>query len=151
METILLVDDESDVRDLARDILTAKGYRVLEAGGGEEAVRVVQSHGEPIDLLLTDVVMPGMSGPELAAQLRGQRPEMKVLYMSGFALARAQHEMLNVGAGVEPGSPILAKPFSVEGLTRKVAEVLTPRSPSRSPFARARDRQAEPRSDPWGP
>ncbi len=83
METILLVDDESDVRDLARDILTAKGYRVLEAGGGEEAVRVVQSHGEPIDLLLTDVVMPGMSGPELAAQLRGQRPEMMVLYMSG--------------------------------------------------------------------
>ena len=151
METILLVDDESDVRDVARDILAAKGYRILEAGNADEALRVAQSHGEPIDLLLTDVVMPGVHGHELAAQLRVQRPEMKVLYMSGFVLVQAQHERPEASAGLEPGSPILPKPFSPEALIKKVSEVLAVRNPPRSPFARARAPQAEPRPDPWWP
>ena len=153
METILLVDDEPDVCHLARDILEAKGYRILEAGGADEARRIAQSHAEPIHLLLTDVMMPGMSGHELAAQLRPQRPDMKVLYMSGFALVRAQHEMLERGVGLEPGSPILPKPFSVEGLTQKVREVLASRAPSRSAaFARPSARGGpDSRSDPWWP
>lgn len=82
--------------------------------------------------------MPGLGGQELAARPQPQRPEKKVLYMSGFTLVRSQREILETEASLEPDSPILAKPFSVEGLTQKVREVLgTPRS-SRSPFARAR-------------
>jgi len=151
METILLVDDEPDVRAVARDVLAAKGYRILEAANAEEALRVAQEHSEPIDLLLTDVVMPGLHGHELAAQLRAQRPGLKVLYMSGFALVQAQHEMLETRAGLEPGSPILPKPFSAETLTRKVGEVLVTRSSSPSPFARAGTPKAPPRPDPWWP
>ena len=150
MDTILLVDDESEVRDLAREILEAHGYRTLQAGSGEEALEVAHRHPEPIALLLTDVVMPGMHGHELAAQLRIHRPDTKVLYMTGFALVQAQHEMLSTRAGIEPGSPLLPKPFSPEGLTRKVSEVLATRSaPRRSPFARSH--APAPRADPWWP
>jgi CheY-like chemotaxis protein len=74
MATILLVDDEPDIRSLVRDVLGPQGYRILEAGNADEALRVAQEHGKPIDLLLTDVVMPGMHGHELAAQLLVQRP-----------------------------------------------------------------------------
>jgi len=115
METILLVDDESDVRDLARDILTAKGYRVLEAGGGEEAVRVVQSHGEPIDLLLTDVVMPRMQGNELAARLGTLRPGVRVLYMSGYA-----QPILGDDGTLQDGVLLVEKPFTETGLLASV-------------------------------
>lgn len=151
MEMILVVDDEPEVRALAREVLEAKGYRILEAGNAEEALRVAQEHADPIDLLLTDVVMPGLHGHELAAQLRAQRPGLKVLYMSGFVLAQAQHEMLETRAGLEPGSPLLPKPFSSESLARKVGEVLATRSPSTSPFARARVPKTTPRPDPWWP
>ncbi len=150
MDTILLVDDESEVRDLAREILEAQGYRILEAASAEEALQVARTHTEPIALLLTDVVMPGLHGHELAAQLRVQRPETKVLYMTGFALVQAQHEMLTTRAGLEPGSPLLPKPFSSEGLIKKVGEVLATRTAARSPFARGRPAQA-PRADPWWP
>ncbi len=145
METILVVDDESDVCGLARDCLVAAGYRVLEAGGGDEALRVAAAHTEPIHLLLTDVVMPRLNGVELARRLTRQRPDTKVLYMSGFAVVGAQIESLS-GPGLEPGDPILPKPFSTETLTRKVREVLDSPSPSRSPFSRAR-----PRQDQWWP
>jgi two-component system cell cycle sensor histidine kinase/response regulator CckA len=151
MEMILLVDDEPDVRAVARDVLAGKGYRILEAGNAEEALRIAQEHGDLIDLLLTDVVMPGLHGHELAAQLRAQRPGLKVLYMSGFALVQAQHEMLETRAGLEPGSPILPKPFNAEALTKKVGEVLATQSPSPSPFARARTAKTAPRPDPWWP
>ncbi len=151
METILLVDDQPDVRELARDMLAAKGYQVLEAGNAAEALQVGQNHAGHIDLLLTDVVMPGMSGHGLAAELRRQRPDVRVLYMSGFALMRAQHETLEMNAGLDPGSPILPKPFSAESLTQKVAEVLAPRNPSPSPFARKKAGPGEPRPDPWWP
>jgi len=145
METILVVDDEPDVCGLARDCLVAAGYRVLEAGGGDEALRLAEAYSEPIHLLLTDVVMPRLNGVELARRLTRQRPDTKVLYMSGFAVVGAQIESLS-GPGLEPGDPILPKPFSSETMTRKVREVLGSPSPSRSPFSRPR-----PRPDQWWP
>ncbi len=150
METILLVDDQADVLALARDILQDKGYRILEAGDAAEALQIAHAHAEPIHLLLTDVVMPGMNGRQLAERLGRERPEMKVLYMSGFSLVLANHETAEAGSGLEAGTPILAKPFSVEGLTQKVREVLESRAPSRSPFARPRAGR-ESRPDPWWP
>jgi two-component system, cell cycle sensor histidine kinase and response regulator CckA len=145
METILVVDDEPDVCELARDCLLAAGYMVLEATDGEEALRIAEAHTEPIHLLLTDVVMPRLNGVELAGRLTRQRPDTKVLYMSGFAVVGAQHELLS-GPGLEAGDPILPKPFNAESLTRKVREILTTPSPSRSPFSRPR-----PRPDQWWP
>lgn len=145
METILVVDDESEVREFARDILVAGGYEVLEARDGEEALRVAETHTAPIHLLLTDVVMPRLNGVELAGQLTRRRPDTKVLYMSGFAVLGAQLEQLS-GPTLEPGDLILPKPFTAEVLTRRVHEVLARPTPSRSPFSRAR-----PRPDQWMP
>lgn len=139
METILVVDDEADVCELARDCLVAQGYRVLDARDGEEALRIAEGHAEPIHLLLTDVMMPRLNGVELAGRLTRQRADTKVLYMSGFAVVGAQTEQLS-GPGLQPGDPILPKPFSSEALTRKVREVLDRPAPSRSPFSRPRTR-----------
>lgn len=146
METILVVDDEPDVRDLAREVLVARGYEVLEAGDGDEALRVAEAHPAPIHLLLTDVVMPRLNGVELARQLTQLRPDTKVLYMSGFLVVGAGQHATAGGLSLEPGTPILAKPFSTDALARKVHEVLERPTPPRSPFSRSR-----PRSDPWGP
>ncbi len=151
VKTILVVDDEPDVCELVRDYLVAEGYSVLQAGNGEEALRIAEAHAEPIHLLLTDVVMPGMSGHRLAMELRRRRPDVSILYMSGFALTHAQHETLGMDAELEPGSPILPKPFTAEGLTQKVRELLASRGPSQSPFARKKTVPGDPRSDPWGP
>ncbi len=145
METILVVDDESDVCEVARDCLVAAGYNVLQAGSGEEALQIAEARTEAIHLLLTDVVMPHLNGVELAGRLTRQRPDTKVLYMSGFAVVGAQTEHLS-GPGLQPGDPILPKPFSTEALTRKVREVLDKPNPSRSPFSRARTRP-----DQWWP
>ncbi|HMH75900.1 MAG TPA: response regulator, partial [Candidatus Udaeobacter sp.] len=84
MRTILVVDDDPWVRVLARDVLAGEGYRVLEASDGQDAIRVAAEHPGPIHLLLTDVVMPQMSGPELAKRLVRSRPETKILCMSGY-------------------------------------------------------------------
>jgi len=145
METILVVDDEPDVRGLAREILEAGGYEVMEAGDGEEALRVAEAYPAPIHLLLTDVVMPRLNGVEPASRLTQLHPDKKVLYMSGFLVVGAQPAQAG-GVSLEPGASILPKPFSADGLTRKVHEVLARPSPPRSPFSRPR-----PRSDPWGP
>jgi CheY-like chemotaxis protein len=145
METVLVVDDEADVCELARDCLVAAGYRVLEARDGEEALRIAEGHPEPIHLLLTDVMMPRLNGVELAGRLTRQRPDMKVLYMSGFAVVGAQTEQLS-GPGLQPGDPILPKPFSTEALIRKIREVLDRPAASRSPFSRPRTRP-----DQWWP
>ena len=93
----------------------------------------------PIHLLLTDVVMPRLNGVELAGQLTRRRPDTKVLYMSGFAVVGAQLEQV-AGPTLEPGDPILPKPFSAEALTRKVQEVLARAGSPRSVFSRARPR-----------
>ena len=84
-ETVLLVEDEADVRLVAKEFLRGFGYTVLEAGNGAEALDVAKNHSGPVHLLLTDIVMPGMSGPDLAAQLTAARAETRVVYMSGYA------------------------------------------------------------------
>jgi two-component system, cell cycle sensor histidine kinase and response regulator CckA len=125
--TILVVDDEPTVLDTVRDGLTAHGYQVLKASGGEEALQVVQGHQGPIALALVDVVMPGMSGPEVAQRLHEARPDLKILFMSGFSTE------VVVVHGLTPGDPLLVKPFSLESLARKVHEILDYRSPFSRP------------------
>ncbi len=118
-ETILLAEDEEQVRAVARDILQRAGYTVLEARTPEEAIAIAESPDTPIDLLLTDVVMPQMSGPELAKQVKARRPQLKVLCMSGYAEdATVRHGVIDAGL------PFLQKPITVEGLTKKVRAVL---------------------------
>ena len=118
-ETILLVEDESDVRELARDVLSMAGYRVVEAATGGDAERLCREHAGPIHLLLTDVIMPKMGGRELAARLAGSRPGMRVLYMSGYTDdAISRHGVLG------PGISFLPKPFTPADLARKVRKVL---------------------------
>jgi two-component system cell cycle sensor histidine kinase/response regulator CckA len=117
-ETILLVEDETKLRDLAGTILGSLGYRVLMASDGVEACELSQAYAEQVDLLLTDVVMPRMNGRETAERLGQERPGIKVLYMSGYTGQ-------GVGQGVLPeGCYFLAKPFTREKLATKVREVL---------------------------
>jgi len=118
-ETVLLTEDDPLVRLLARTVLERAGYAVLTAAGGKEALILADDHRGPIHLLLTDVVMPEMSGRELMHHLAERRPEVKVLYVTGYSEdAVAQHGVL------DPGTAFLPKPFTPEVLTRKVREVL---------------------------
>ena len=118
-ETVLLVEDEDDVRALARELLEGLGYTVLEACRPREAMRLADQHLGPIHLLLTDVVMPELNGRRLAEHLMPSRTDMKVLYMSGYADdAIVQHGVL------EPGTRLLEKPFSAKTLAAKVRDVL---------------------------
>ncbi len=123
METVLLVEDEDAVRDLARDILQARGYTVLEARHGAEALRISEQHPGPIHLMLTDVVMPEMIGRELADRLAVLRPETKVLYMSGYTDNAVVHHGV-----LDPGTIFLQKPFTAAVLARKVREILDSRA-----------------------
>jgi CheY-like chemotaxis protein len=118
-ETVLLVEDEEAVRRLARLQLEMRGYKVLEASGGQEAIRVARDYDGPIHLLVTDVVMPEMSGGRLVESLRPDRPEMKVLYMSGYN----DDALVRHGITEETGA-FLQKPFSLPLLATKVREVL---------------------------
>ena len=118
-ETILLVEDEERVRRLARTILAGHGYSVLEAPNGAEALRISEQHGGAIHLLVTDVVMPEMSGRELASRLIAKNPDMKVLFVSGYT----DDTVLRYGV-VQAGIPFLQKPFTPSTLARKVREVL---------------------------
>jgi two-component system, cell cycle sensor histidine kinase and response regulator CckA len=119
METVLLVEDEDAVRDLVRDILQARGYIVLEARRGAEALRISEQHPAPIHLMLTDVVMPEMTGRELADQLAVLRPTIKVLYMSGYTDSAVVHHGV-----LDPGTVFLQKPFTSAVLASKVREIL---------------------------
>ena len=107
------------VRDQAALVLKSFGYRVLVAGDGEEALEVSRATTEPIHLLLTDMIMPRMSGTELAEALARERPETRVLYMSGYTGDEMTHEGL-----VADGAAFLPKPFSLASLTEKVRAVL---------------------------
>jgi PAS domain S-box-containing protein len=118
-ETVLVVEDEETVRKLAVRILKRQGYKVLEAEDGGKAFMLCEKYKEPIHLILTDVVMPGMSGRKLAERLKEIHPEAKVLYMSGYT----DNAILHHGV-LEPGIQFLQKPFTVEGLSRKVREAL---------------------------
>ena len=118
-ETILLAEDERDVREVAREFLTLSGYTVLEAKDGAEAIEVAQRHPGPIHLLVTDMVMPGMGGRELALRLAPVRPDMRVIYMSGYT------EYATVRQGeLQNDEVLLTKPFTRSILARTVREVL---------------------------
>jgi two-component system cell cycle sensor histidine kinase/response regulator CckA len=119
-ETILLVEDETAVRHFARRALEASGYCVLAAADGAEALAVAGAHAGPIHILLTDVVMPGIGGPELARRLSQLRPTLRVLYSSGYT----DDETVRQGVR-EAGTAFLQKPFAPEDLLHKVAEVLS--------------------------
>jgi PAS domain S-box-containing protein len=118
-ETILLVEDQPMVRLVTTKILSRLGYKVLEAEGIEAALRIVSDQHERIDLLITDVVMPRMRGPELAARLRLARPELRVVYISGYS----EEGIMGLGA-LDSGTRFLQKPFKAEVLARAVREVL---------------------------
>ena len=118
-ETILLVEDEESVRQLVRDTLVAKGYQVLEAESGEAGLGMSAAHTGKIDLVITDVVMPGMGGRELVKRLVGARPDTKVLYLSGYT-----EDAIVSDGSIESSTAFLQKPFSLQSLSRKVREVL---------------------------
>ncbi len=117
--TILLVEDEDAVRDFAVRALTMRGYKVLDACGGEEALELVSEHDGPIDLLISDVVMPGMEGPELVNEMRKRMPELRVIFISGYA-----EESFRNAPDRPEDCLFLPKPFSLKQLTSKVKEVL---------------------------
>ena len=118
-ETILLVEDEESVRQLVREVLQSKGYKVLEADRGDTALRVAAAHAGRIDLLISDIVLPGMAGQELGKQLLANNPVTKVLYLSGYTEEAVVHQgMLDAGAA------FLQKPFMLQALARKVRDVL---------------------------
>jgi nitrogen-specific signal transduction histidine kinase len=118
-ETVLLVEDEDTLRTLCERILGDLGYQVMPARNGAEAIAAAQKYGERIDLLLTDVVMPGMSGRELATQFVLHRPEMKVLFMSGYTDDAIVHHGV-----LDEGVSFIGKPYTPSALARKVREVL---------------------------
>jgi PAS domain S-box-containing protein len=118
-ETILLIEDEPMVRDLALEVLSSRSYRVLTAKDGEEALSISRAHPEEIHLTVTDVVLPAMSGKEVARRLRETRPDLRVLFMSGYAEEQVVHRGV-----VEDDVAFLAKPFTPTALTEKVRLVL---------------------------
>jgi len=126
-ETILVVEDSTEVRSLVRTVLARAGYRILEASGGAAALSLSEAEKKPIDLLLTDVVMPEMSGREVSEHLSKLRPGMKVLFMSGYTDDSAVTRDV-----IEEGSAFLQKPFTTGSLIRKVREVLDAPVPSPS-------------------
>jgi CheY-like chemotaxis protein len=119
VETILLVEDEPGLRKLASEMLLKQGYRVVEANDGPEALRVWNQNPDLVDLLLTDVVMPQMSGRELAEQLRAMRPELRVLYMSGYT-----HDVIARHGVLDSETAFLQKPFTPDTLGRKIRTLL---------------------------
>lgn len=124
-QTILVMDDEPEIRKLVTAMLAKAGYRVFSADTGENAVRMFRQHPDTV-LLLTDVVAPGMSGPQLADEIAAINPDIKVLFMSGYDSTQVVQRYV-----VEKGYSLLVKPFTMEGLERKVNEILA-RTPSSS-------------------
>ena len=118
-ETILLVEDEECVRQLIRETLQSKGYKILEADRGDTALQIAASHNGRIDLLISDVVLPGMPGKELGKQLAAKCPGTRTLFLSGYTEEAIIHQNM-----LEPGAAFLQKPFMLQALARKVREVL---------------------------
>jgi two-component system cell cycle sensor histidine kinase/response regulator CckA len=118
---VLLVEDQDDLRRLLARALKEAGFRVIEAASGELALAALQSAVHPVHLLVTDILMPGIDGCELATRVRSRRSDIKVLLMSGYA-----------GVAVPPGIPFLQKPFSVQTLLREVRRLVDPLSAASS-------------------
>jgi two-component system, cell cycle sensor histidine kinase and response regulator CckA len=118
-ETILVAEDEALVRELTRTVLETHGYNVIEAANGGSALLLLESYKERIDLLLTDVVMPEISGRELAERAKAIRPDIKILFMSGYT----DNSIVHRGV-IDEGMQFIQKPFSTENLATKVREVL---------------------------
>jgi DNA-binding response OmpR family regulator len=117
--TVLVVEDEGPVRELILDVLRLQGYQVLEAQSGEEALAVAERHGGPIHLIVLDVVLPGVTAPDIVRRLRASRPALRALYISGYTGDQiGQHGLMQVGRD------FLQKPFSVDALVLKVREAL---------------------------
>jgi two-component system cell cycle sensor histidine kinase/response regulator CckA len=117
-ETILLVEDSDSLRAVTKEFLQLAGYKVVETRDGKDALRAAQVHEEKIDLLLTDVVMPGMNGPELAKEIKKIHPETRILFVSGYTSDFIAHRGV-----LEAGVSLLTKPFTRSGLTQKVREM----------------------------
>ncbi len=122
VETLLVVEDEAEVRALVRDALAMTGYKVLEAADGRAALRIAEEEAGHIHLLVTDVVMPGLNGAQVADRLKASHPETRVLYMSGYTDDRIGHHGV-----LTPGTILLSKPFTPDALARKVREALDAR------------------------
>jgi len=118
-ETILLVEDEASLREIAREILEAHGYRVLDASGGTEAMAIARRESKPIHLLVTDVVMPGMNGRALAESLVATHPGLGVLYMSGYTDDVIAHRGV-----LDSGALLIEKPFTALALLGRVRDAL---------------------------
>ena len=121
-ETILLVEDEGQVRGLVRLLLERLGYTVLEAASGDQAIAIVNGYPAPIHLVLTDVIMPGMAGPEVARRVQALRPDARVLFMSGYT-----DDSLSPHGVLEADVLLVHKPFAPAVLADKVREALAPR------------------------
>ncbi len=104
---VLVVDDEAAIRDVAHRVLTSAGYRVTTAANGQEALRLLRDPATPADLVLTDVVMPGMTGKAFAAQAQQMRPGIRMMFMSGY-----EQQATSTESWPEPGTQVIAKPFS---------------------------------------
>jgi DNA-binding NtrC family response regulator len=123
-ETILVVDDEESLRTVIGDLLTQLGYRILSTSNGPDALALAADYPGKIDLLLTDVVMDPLSGPALAEALARSRPEMKVVFISGYATAT-----LAPDGYLKPGTVLVNKPFTMKMLSAKLREVLESPAP----------------------
>ena len=119
-ETILLVEDEPALRSLTKRILSSAGYTVIEADSGDKALAVLAAHTGPVHLLLTDVVMPGMNGRDLATRVAAARPEIRVLFASGYT----DDAILRHGV-LDDGSRFISKPYAPGELRRKIREALS--------------------------
>lgn len=118
-KTVLVLDDEPDVRKLVSAMLTSTGYTVLTADNGENAIQIFKKRKQPIDLLLLDVVSPGLPGPVVAERLAGLQPGLRVLFMSGYDATSVVRRYV-----VEKGFALLKKPFTPDELAKKVRDVL---------------------------
>ena len=118
-ETVLYLEDEESLRNVTAEYLRSKGYRVVEAGSPDEALEVAQAVGCPLQLLLTDVVLPGTSGVRFAQKLLGLYPDLKVLYVSGYTA-----DALALHGGHDPGFAFISKPYTLNSLGRKIRTVL---------------------------
>lgn len=118
-ETILVVEDDATIRKLIHDVLHRQGYTLLRAQNGQEALGLSSRHTGPLHLLLTDVILPGMSGKELAAQLSQSHPDLKVIFMSGYT-----DDIISSSGELSQNVNFLQKPFSFMDMTRKVRDVL---------------------------